>query len=126
VFQRPSLKRLVLIIVAVSSFLTAVYLIFPPDVSRLKKKNPKKTALMQYRQDEFQKRGKKYRITQIWVPLSSVSPYLVKAVLIGEDDKFWSHEGFDYEAIQKALEKDVKVKKFRLGGSTISQQLAKN
>jgi monofunctional biosynthetic peptidoglycan transglycosylase len=126
VIQRPSLKRLVLIIVAVSVCLTAVYLIFTPDVSRLKKKNPKKTALMQYRQDEFQKRGKKYRITQIWVPLSSVSPYLIKAVLIGEDDKFWSHEGFDYEAIRKAIEKDIEAGKFKFGGSTISQQLAKN
>jgi len=60
------------------------------------------------------------------VPLRAVSPYLVKAVLISEDDKFWSHEGFDYEAMQKALEKDIKAKKFKLGGSTISQQLAKN
>jgi len=47
-------------------------------------------------------------------------------VLIGEDDKFWQHEGFDYEAMQKAIEKDIKAKKFKLGGSTISQQLAKN
>jgi monofunctional biosynthetic peptidoglycan transglycosylase len=47
-------------------------------------------------------------------------------VLIAEDDKFWSHEGFDYEAIQKAIEKDIKVKKFKFGGSTISQQLARN
>src|SRR4030067_728639 len=125
-FQRPSLKRLVLIIVAVSAFLTAIYLIFTPDVSRLKKKNPKKTALMQYRQDEWKKKGGKYRITQIWVPLSSVSPYLIKAVLIGEYDKFWSHEGFDYEAIRKAIDKDIKAGKFKFGGSTISQQLVKN
>jgi monofunctional biosynthetic peptidoglycan transglycosylase len=47
-------------------------------------------------------------------------------VLIAEDDKFWTHEGFDYEAIQKAIEKDIKKRKFVLGGSTISQQLAKN
>ncbi len=120
------MKRLVLIIFAVSAFLIAAYLIFTPDVSRLKKKNPKKTELMQYRQDEFKKRGKKYRITQIWVPLSSVSPYLIKAVLIGEDDKFWSHEGFDYESIKKAVEKDIKAGKFKFGGSTISQQLVKN
>ena len=120
------MKRLVLIIFAVSAFLTAAYLIFTPDVSRLKKKKPQKTAFMQYRQDEFKKRGKKYRITQIWVPLSSVSPYLIKAVLIGEDDKFWSHEGFDYEAIKNAVEKDIKAGKFKFGGSTISQQLVKN
>ncbi|HAK89281.1 MAG TPA: monofunctional biosynthetic peptidoglycan transglycosylase [Nitrospiraceae bacterium] len=50
----------------------------------------------------------------------------MKAVLIAEDDKFYRHEGFDFEAIQKALEKDIKKKKFKFGGSTISQQLAKN
>jgi monofunctional biosynthetic peptidoglycan transglycosylase len=81
---------------------------------------------MEYREREWQLEGKKYRIQQKWVPLSRISPYLMKAVLISEDDKFWSHEGFDYEAIQKAIEKDIKEKKFKLGGSTISQQLAKN
>ncbi len=55
-----------------------------------------------------------------------VSPYVMKAVIIAEDDKFWSHDGFDFEAMQIALEKDIKKKKFDTGGSTISQQLAKN
>ena len=81
---------------------------------------------MEYREKEWKRDGKKYKVRQTWVPLSRISPYLVKAVLIGEDDKFWSHEGFDYEAMQKAIEKDIKAKKFKLGGSTISQQLAKN
>jgi len=81
---------------------------------------------MEYREREWKRDGKKYRVRQEWVPLSRISPYLIKAVLIAEDDKFWSHEGFDYEAMQKAVEKDIKAKKFKLGGSTISQQLAKN
>ena len=58
--------------------------------------------------------------------MSRISPYLIKAVIIAEDDKFWKHEGFDFEAIQKAVEKDLKARKFKAGGSTISQQLAKN
>ncbi|MBM4140932.1 MAG: monofunctional biosynthetic peptidoglycan transglycosylase [Nitrospira sp.] len=103
-----------------------LYLFLVPDVSRLRKENPKKTAFMEYREKEWKKEGKNYRIQQKWVPLSQISPFLIKAVLIAEDDKFWSHEGFDYEAIQKAIEKDIKTKKFKLGGSTISQQLAKN
>jgi monofunctional glycosyltransferase len=81
---------------------------------------------MKYREREWRSQGKKYRIQQRWVSLSQISPYLIKAVLIAEDDKFWSHEGFDYEAIRKAVEKDVMAKNFKLGGSTISQQLAKN
>jgi monofunctional biosynthetic peptidoglycan transglycosylase len=110
--------------IAVILFL-GYHLIFP-SVSRLKKVNPKKTAFMEYRQQEWAGQGKKHKIQQIWVPYGSISPYLVKAVLIGEDDKFWRHEGFDYEAMQKAMEKDIREKKFKLGGSTISQQLAKN
>ncbi len=58
--------------------------------------------------------------------MSQVSPYLIKAIIIAEDDKFWSHRGFDVDAIQKALEKDLEQGKFKMGGSTISQQLVKN
>ncbi len=103
-----------------------LYFLFVPDVSKLKRESPKKTALMEYRQKESKEKGKRFRINQIWAPLSNISPYLVKAVLIAEDDKFWIHEGFDYEAIQKAIEKDIKAGKFKFGGSTISQQLARN
>ena len=97
-----------------------------PDLSKLKKENPKKTAFMEYREMASKEKRKTYRIYQSWVPFSKISPYLVKAVLIAEDDKFWKHEGFDYEAIQKAIEKDLKAKKFKFGGSTITQQLARN
>jgi len=106
--------------------LPLLYFLSLPDLSKLKKENPKKTALMEYREKEWKEEGKKVRMNQIWVPLSNISPYLLKAVLIGEDDKFWIHEGFDYEAIQKAIEKDIKAGKFKFGGSTISQQLARN
>jgi monofunctional biosynthetic peptidoglycan transglycosylase len=102
------------------------YLFFIPDVSILIKENPRKTSFMKYREKEWRLQNKKYKIQQQWVPFSQISPYIKKAVLISEDDKFWSHEGFDYEAIRKAIEKDVKAKKFKLGGSTITQQLAKN
>jgi monofunctional biosynthetic peptidoglycan transglycosylase len=103
----------------------AVYFVYP-DVSALRKANPKKSAFMKYRESEWQQQGKKKKIVQRWVPLSQISPYVIKAVIIAEDDKFWSHEGFDFDAIQKAIEKDLKQKKFKVGGSTISQQLAKN
>jgi monofunctional biosynthetic peptidoglycan transglycosylase len=97
-----------------------------PNVASLKKSCPQKTAFMKYREKIWKEKGIKRKIINIWVPLSSVSPYVMKAVIIAEDDKFWSHEGFDFEAMQKALEKDIKKKKFKAGGSTISQQLAKN
>lgn len=112
-------------IVAIMALDIARYLVFP-DVSSLKKVNPKKTAMMELREREFKASGKKTTLRHRWVPLSRISPYMTKAVLIAEDDKFWSHEGFDVEGIQKALEKDIRKRKFKAGGSTISQQLAKN
>ncbi|HUL23517.1 MAG TPA: monofunctional biosynthetic peptidoglycan transglycosylase [Thermodesulfobacteriota bacterium] len=106
-------------------FATA-YLLWMPNLSKLKKENPKKTALMEYREKKSREKGRTYKIDRIWVPYSKISLYLIKTVLIAEDDKFWNHEGFDYKAIQKAIEKDLKAKKFKFGGSTITQQLARN
>jgi monofunctional biosynthetic peptidoglycan transglycosylase len=97
-----------------------------PDVSKLKKVNPKKTSFMEYRENQWQSKGKKLTIQKRWVSLPNISPYLVKAIIIAEDDKFWSHRGFDVDAIQKALEKNIEKGKFKFGGSTISQQLVKN
>ena len=123
--RKSCLRRFILIgIVCLAGFVAFQFVY--PDVSKLRKENPKKTAMMEFRENEWQRTRKNYKINQRWVPLGAISPYLVKAVLIGEDDKFWQHEGFDYEAMQKAIEKDIKSKKFKLGGSTISQQLAKN
>ncbi len=99
---------------------------FYPQVSSLKKHNPKKTSFMEYRENEWREEGKKIAIRQYWVPLSRISSYMAKAVIISEDDKFWSHGGFDFDAMEKSFEKDLKEKKFKFGGSTISQQLAKN
>ena len=103
-----------------------VYLALMPDIPSLKKKNPGRTAFMEYREKEWKEKGRKVQVRQVWVPLSRISPHLVKAVLIAEDDKFWSHEGFDYESIREAVEKDLQAGKLKFGGSTISQQLAKN
>lgn len=123
--KKRNFKWLVFILLSVS-LLLSLYLLSIPEVSNLKRKYPPKTALMEYREKEWKEKGKKYRVHQIWIPLSKISPFLIKAVLIAEDDKFWRHEGFDYEAIQKAIEKDIKAGRLRYGGSTISQQLARN
>src|SRR4030043_81542 len=103
-----------------------LYSLLMPDISKWKMENPKKTAFMEYREKQWKEKGRGINIHQIWVPLSDISPYLIKAVLIAEDDKFWGHEGFDYEAIRKAIERDLKAKRLKFGGSTLSQQLARN
>ena len=120
------IRKIIYIITAFAVIFSTFYVAVVPDVGRLKKKNPGKTSLMEYREKEWRKAGKKRQIFQVWTPISTMSPYLVKAVIIAEDDKFYSHEGFDYEAIQEALEKNIKAGRFRAGGSTITQQLAKN
>lgn len=102
-----------------------MYFIYP-DVEKLKKENPVRTSFMKYREDEWRSQGKHIKIMQEWVRLPRIAPCVVKAVIISEDDKFWHHDGFDYDALQKAIEQDIKKRKLKVGGSTISQQLAKN
>jgi len=115
---------LIICILAISSSIG--FYLFYPDISKLKKTNPGKTSFMEYREREWREAGKKNRIRQSWKPLSKISPYVIKAVIISEDDKFWTHDGFDFDAMQKAMDKNIKKGRFQYGGSTISQQLAKN
>ena len=56
-----------------------------PNVGNLRKENPVKTAFMEYRESEWQREGKNIKIKHRWVPLSRISPYLIKAVIIAED-----------------------------------------
>lgn len=116
----------IIILVTIAYLIYIVVYPFMVDVSSLKRKNPDLTAMMKYRIEQWEREGKKVKIKKVWMPLHKISPYLVKAVLIGEDDKFYKHSGFDIEGIKKAIEKDIKEKKLKYGGSTITQQLAKN
>ncbi len=97
-----------------------------PDVAELAKINPIPTAFMEYRKEQWADEGKQKEISQKWVSFGSISPYLVKAVLISEDDGFWKNDGFEKEEMKAAFEKNLKAGKFVSGGSTITQQLAKN
>lgn len=97
-----------------------------PDVKYLVKENPKTTSLIRIRNKEYQKKGKKTREYHLWVPYSQVSPYLKKAILVGEDINFFTHSGIDLEEMKESLKIDWKKKKFSRGASTITQQLAKN
>ncbi len=102
-----------------------LYLVLP-DGSEYKTKNPGVTAVMRQREKEALAAGRKPRRYQIWVPLSRISPHLRRAVILSEDARFYQHHGFDWEAIKLAAEKNWKKKRFAYGGSTITQQLARN
>jgi len=88
--------------------------------------NPGTTAFMQARLDELQEKNPKARLAHQWVPYARISANLKRAVIAAEDGKFLDHEGFDWDAIQKAHETNRKKGRIVAGGSTISQQLAKN
>ena len=97
-----------------------------PDLSRLKDEPPLTTAFMRYRREAAEKAGRNPSQAYVWVSLDRISPYLAQAVVIAEDDKFWVHGGFDFEAMREALVRDIRQRSTRYGGSTITQQLAKN
>ncbi|MBI3376130.1 MAG: monofunctional biosynthetic peptidoglycan transglycosylase [Betaproteobacteria bacterium] len=88
--------------------------------------DPSTTAFMRTRIGELRDKDPKANIRQTWIGYGRISVHLKRAVVAAEDAKFVDHEGFDWEGIQKALEKNEKKGKVVAGGSTISQQLAKN
>ena len=87
---------------------------------------PAETSFMSLRLDELTGSTPDAELHYRWVPYDKISVHLKRAVVAAEDDKFVDHEGFDWEGIQKAIEKNQKKGKTVAGGSTISQQLAKN
>jgi monofunctional biosynthetic peptidoglycan transglycosylase len=117
-----------------------------PRFFQLRRKNPETTSMIETRAREARAEGREPRRVQQWVPLQRISPNLQRAVLAGEDTNFATHNGFDYEAIQKAWEEAQRaaakesqeegetdesswipdLNHFKRGGSTITQQLAKN
>lgn len=96
------------------------------EVKLLKGRNPDKTAYMEQYSLELKQKGKSDTLVQTFVSLDSISPYLQEAVLAAEDDGFYIHPGFDLEAMISANEYNLRCKKIKRGGSTISQQTAKN
>jgi monofunctional biosynthetic peptidoglycan transglycosylase len=88
--------------------------------------NPAQTSFMSLRLAELQEKNPKAALKHRWVPYERISVHLKRAVVAAEDDGFVDHDGFDWEGIQRALEKNQKKGKVVAGGSTISQQLAKN
>jgi monofunctional biosynthetic peptidoglycan transglycosylase len=107
------------------AFLAYVYLTLP-DVRALAKTNPTKTAFVELREREAAQAGKPLRHYQVWVPYSRISQTLKRAVLVAEDDAFWQHEGIDMEQLKISIRNDIEKGEAIRGGSTITQQLAKN
>lgn len=122
------LRRLLFCLVLLCALDIGRYLFWPP-VSWLSIAEPQSTAMIRYRQDEWRKEkpgDEDLPIRRTWVPLNRISPNLHKAVVISEDDTFWEHDGFNFSTMIDALERNLKEGRLAAGGSTITQQLAKN
>lgn len=107
--------KIVLYFVGISIFWVLLYKFINPPI----------TYLMVQRGFERKAEDKSWKIDKEWKSFDELSFNLKKAAIAGEDANFLNHHGFDFEAIQKAFQKNQKGKKLR-GGSTISQQTAKN
>jgi len=81
---------------------------------------------MRQREREAAARGVRHRERRAWVPYARISPHLRRAVLVAEDDAFFSHGGLDWNEIRESAKHDLRTGRLARGGSTITQQLAKN
>jgi monofunctional biosynthetic peptidoglycan transglycosylase len=123
-FRRPLLV-VALVAAAIGLVLVAAWVALP-DVAWLATKNPPSTALIAQRRAEARAARRAFHPRQRWVTLQQISPRLIDAVVLSEDARFYAHGGFDWQEMRSAAEKDIERGRFVRGGSTITQQLAKN
>ena len=88
--------------------------------------NPSTTRFMDARLETLRHKNPKAQLRNQWIDYDSISIELKRAIIVAEDAKFIDHDGFDWEGIQRAIEKNQRRGKIVAGGSTITQQLAKN
>ena len=88
--------------------------------------NPESTRFMEIRHAELRVADAQAQLQQRWIAYGQISANLKRAIVAAEDGKFLDHEGFDWQGIQNAIETNQKKGRVVAGGSTISQQLAKN
>jgi monofunctional glycosyltransferase len=114
------------IALAAAAIFLAIQLSYLARVWWWRDHNPQSTAFMDSSVERMRARKADPKITWTWVPYDRISPHLKRAIVVAEDSRFTEHEGFDWDAIEKAMEKNRKKGKVVVGASTISQQLAKN
>jgi len=139
-------KIMFLILLGAIGVWLAYELITFPNISALRSENPATSSMIEFRLAEAKAEGREPRKYMIWTPIEQISPNLHRAVLAGEDARFFEHNGFDWEAIEKAWDEAVKqgekeakeegdfdpndwippMPSFKRGASTVTQQLSKN
>ena len=128
---RPSLTRLLLrwtwrMLLLALIVLAAVQFWFLVHVWYWVDHNPGSTAFMRARMEILREKNPRAKLRHQWVPYQRISVHLKRAVVASEDAKFAAHQGFDWDGIRYAMERNLREGEIVAGGSTISQQLAKN
>jgi monofunctional glycosyltransferase len=118
-------RALLAVCAAGVGFAAFIYLTLP-DVRGLRTSNPTTTAFIELRAREARDRGEQPKRVQRWIDYGRISPNLKRAVLVTEDARFWTHEGIDFDELKESMEVNIERMEFARGGSTITQQLAKN
>ena len=118
--------RAVLALLAIGFGCAAFIYLTLPDVRPLRTSNPESTAFIELRAREARAKGTQPKRIQRWVPYARISSNLTRAVLVTEDGRFWTHEGIDLDELKESIETNIERMEFSRGGSTITQQLAKN
>lgn len=114
-------------ILAAAGFLAAVaYLFWLPDVRPLKTRNPQLTSYMMIKERQAAAAGKKLGRDLVWTDWAGISENLKHAVLVAEDDTFYQHRGIEWGSTWRAVKTDLKTRRMARGGSTITQQVARN
>jgi monofunctional biosynthetic peptidoglycan transglycosylase len=121
-----ALRRVAWLLAAVAAVALLVQAWYYARILWWAREAPASTAFMERRLEQMRAKNPKAGLRHQWVPYARISPQLKRAVVAAEDAKFIDHEGFDWEAIQKAMEKNERKGRVVAGASTISQQLAKN
>jgi len=120
------MRRVLFVLLAALVAGAALFGITLPDVTPLARDWPKTTAFMERRKAQLAREGKPTRLEWTPVPLSRIAPAMQRAAVVAEDARFWEHEGVDWDAMRGAVEKNLETGALKVGGSTITQQLAKN
>jgi monofunctional biosynthetic peptidoglycan transglycosylase len=120
------LRKALIALLAVAMLFIVFEMVTWPDVGVLATHPPSTTAFMERRRAELRAAGKDDTLTYRFVPYGRISPYLRRAVLVAEDDTFYEHDAIDVKGIEAAIQRDLRNGKLTHGGSTITQQLAKN
>jgi monofunctional biosynthetic peptidoglycan transglycosylase len=114
-----------LLLVAIAA-LIAVQLWFFVHVVYWVKFNPSSTAFMRGRMAILREDDAKAKLRHLWVPYQKISVHLKRSIIAAEDSTFVEHHGFDWDGIKVAWDRNKREGELVAGGSTISQQLAKN